>query len=126
MRPVLSWVALLVPAAGAGFGSFLGVAPVRPSALLGLAAAACFAALLGMAAPAGARAEGEEEDDWSAALERRGAAICAVVFAAMGALSAGLACEAWRFLGRNWSLGLAAVAAACVLAALDFGGRALR
>jgi hypothetical protein len=125
---VLSWAALLVPAAGVGFGSFLGLAPVNPSALLGLVAAVCFAAMLAIAAPASARADGEEqeEDERAAALDRRGAAICAVIFAAMGMLSAGLAWEAWQFLGRNWSLGLAAVAAACRVAALGFGGRSLR
>lgn len=93
------------------------------------AAAAVFAALVGMRAPAAASDAGEptdEEAGWTTGLRRPVAALCAGAFGLKGALCGSLAWQIWELQGPAGAVGLAAVALVFLSAALAFAGRALR
>jgi hypothetical protein len=92
----------------------------------GLAAAAVFAALLGLFAIPSDAAEPEAGDAWVQGLDRRVAALCAAAFMLKGGLCGVLAWAAWGVQGPGGALGLGAAALAFLSAALAFGGRALR
>jgi hypothetical protein len=122
---------LLEPAA-AGLASVpfgRGAAPAM--GLLGLAAAAAFAALVGMHAPApaddasGVARRADAAAGWTTGLGRPVAAVCAVAFGLKGALCGGLAWQVWELQGPGGAIGLAAAALVFVTGALVFAGRAL-
>lgn len=123
--PMLSASIPLLGAAGAGLGALPTAAASTGLGLVGLAMAALFVALLGASVPGGT-AEEEAQPDWTDGFGRRGAALCAAVFVAMGVLAAGLAWQVWGAIGPRWALGLAALSLGSLAAALAFGARALR
>lgn len=117
---------LLAEAAGAGLRAVPmgnGAAPLL--GLWGLALAALFVALVA-GLPQAAAGDGTDALGWIDGIGRARLAVMVAAFAAIGAVSAGLAWAAWDRFGLHLAFGLVAVAALFLLVSCGLAFRALR